>query len=58
MLTNARCDQLIHALQKRASASAVIMILLGLAVFVAFWNRNSWAGYLFGGPPGFWTHEA
>jgi len=50
MLTRARCDRLIHALQKRASASAII--LFGLAVFVAFWNRNSWAAYLFGGPQG------
>ena len=47
---HARCDQLIHALQKRASASAII--LLGLAVFVAFWNRDSWAAYLSGSPQG------
>jgi hypothetical protein len=50
MLTHACCDQLIHTLQKLASAPAVI--LFGLAVFVAFWNRNSWAGYLSGGPQG------
>lgn len=44
------CDQLIHALQKRASASVVI--LLSLSLFVAFWSRNSWATYLSGGPQG------
>lgn len=39
MLHCARCDQLIHPLQKRASATAII--LLSLAVFVAFWNWNA-----------------
>jgi hypothetical protein len=38
-----RYDQLTHGLQKRASAMAIIA--LSLAMFVAFWSRNAWPIY-------------
>ena len=36
-------DQLIHGLQRQASAVAIIVLSLG--IFVAFWGRNAWPIY-------------
>jgi hypothetical protein len=36
-------DQLTHSLQKRASAMAIFVV--SLAVFAAFWGRDTWPIY-------------
>jgi hypothetical protein len=40
MIPYTHCDQLTHALQERVVTMAIL--LLGLAIFIAFWNRDAW----------------
>lgn len=42
------CDQLTNALQERVVTVAIL--LLGLAIFIAFWNRDAWPTYSSGSP--------
>jgi hypothetical protein len=48
MIRYPHCDQLTHALQERVVTMAIL--LLGLAIFIAFWNRDAWPIYSSGSP--------